>query len=86
MVKVYLGLDQPFTALRLLQDADVEFNGDGLAAESFWRLGMFEELDKMLSRPDVSIIFQILVKRTKCLLIKKVEYFNCRLQIMIHGG
>jgi hypothetical protein len=44
MVQVYLGLDQPFTALQLLQGADDSFPDDeALTAEPFWRLGMFEE-------------------------------------------
>lgn len=55
MVNVYLGLDQPFTALKLLHGID-DTEMEAFNAEPFWRLGMFDELDRLLERPDVSSI------------------------------
>ncbi|CAG9094613.1 unnamed protein product [Plutella xylostella] len=50
MIDCYLGLDQPFTAYRLLSEQD---DGDTmeLGAEALWRLGRFEELDELAKKP-----------------------------------
>lgn len=53
MVEVYLGLDQPYTALKLLQGSNKQYFGGSLAAEPLWRLGMFDELDDLLKNNHV---------------------------------
>lgn len=55
MTECYLGLDQPFTALRLLSEHAPEAGSmHELAAEPLWRLGRFEELDRLVKKPLVS--------------------------------
>ncbi|XP_063533871.1 serine/threonine-protein kinase ATR [Cydia strobilella] len=51
MVDCYLGLDQPFTAYRLLSEHEAEGSAAELAAEPLWRLGRFEQLDELINKP-----------------------------------
>lgn len=52
MIECYLGLDQPFTAYRLLNELEVgDENMMELAAEPLWRLGRFEQLDELVKTP-----------------------------------
>ncbi|XP_050524661.1 serine/threonine-protein kinase ATR isoform X2 [Daktulosphaira vitifoliae] len=53
MVKCYLGIDQPFTALKIaegLTNVNTDFNNDlfGEKAEATWSLMKFDELEKFL--------------------------------------
>ncbi|CAH2238336.1 jg17493 [Pararge aegeria aegeria] len=50
MIDCYLGLDQPFTACRLLSEHDSEDMME-LTAEPLWRLGRFEQLDELAKKP-----------------------------------
>ncbi|XP_031765193.2 serine/threonine-protein kinase ATR isoform X2 [Galleria mellonella] len=50
MIDCYLGLDQPFTAYRLLSEHDSEECME-LAAEPLWRLGRFEQLEELAKKP-----------------------------------
>ncbi|KPJ15649.1 Serine/threonine-protein kinase ATR [Papilio machaon] len=50
MIDCYLSLDQPFTAHRLLSERDSDDMTE-LAAEPLWRLGRFEELDRLAEKP-----------------------------------
>ncbi|XP_013168974.1 PREDICTED: serine/threonine-protein kinase ATR-like [Papilio xuthus] len=50
MIDCYLSLDQPFTAHRLLSERDSDDMTE-LAAEPLWRLGRFEELDRLTQKP-----------------------------------
>ncbi|XP_045771949.1 serine/threonine-protein kinase ATR-like isoform X2 [Maniola jurtina] len=50
MIDCYLGLDQPFTAYRLLSEHDSEDMME-LTAEPLWRLGRFEQLDELAKKP-----------------------------------
>ncbi|XP_041978766.1 serine/threonine-protein kinase ATR [Aricia agestis] len=49
MIDCYLGLDQPFTAYRLLDELDTDMSE--LSAEPLWRLGRFEQLDELVKKP-----------------------------------
>ncbi|PZC86486.1 hypothetical protein B5X24_HaOG209205 [Helicoverpa armigera] len=51
MIDCYLGLDQPFTAYRLLSEHEDEDGMKELSAEPLWRLGRFEELDELCKKP-----------------------------------
>ncbi|KAJ0177282.1 hypothetical protein K1T71_007291 [Dendrolimus kikuchii] len=51
MIDCYLGLDQPFTAYRLLSEHESGDSMMELSAEPLWRLGRFEELDKLVQKP-----------------------------------
>ncbi|CAH3911753.1 unnamed protein product [Pieris brassicae] len=50
MIDCYLGLDQPFTAYRLLSEQEVDDTMMELSAEPLWRLGRFEQLDELVSK------------------------------------
>ncbi|KAG6454519.1 hypothetical protein O3G_MSEX008741 [Manduca sexta] len=50
MIDCYLGLDQPFTAYRLLSEHDNEDMME-LSAEPLWRLGRFEQLEELVKKP-----------------------------------
>ncbi|XP_013143582.1 PREDICTED: serine/threonine-protein kinase ATR-like isoform X2 [Papilio polytes] len=50
MIDCYLSLDQPFTAHRLLSERDSDDMTE-LAAEPLWRLGRFDELDRLAHKP-----------------------------------
>ncbi|XP_012551263.2 serine/threonine-protein kinase ATR [Bombyx mori] len=50
MIDCYLGLDQPFTAYRLISEHEAEDMTE-LAAEPLWRLGRFEQLEELVSQP-----------------------------------
>ncbi|KPI92992.1 Serine/threonine-protein kinase ATR [Papilio xuthus] len=50
MIDCYLSLDQPFTAHRLLSERDSDDMTE-LAAEPLWRLGRFQELDRLAQKP-----------------------------------
>lgn len=60
MIDCYLGLDQPFTAYRLLSKHDYEDGMSELSAEPLWRLGRFDELDELCKKPVVSRLFNLL--------------------------
>ncbi|KAH9628521.1 hypothetical protein HF086_008041 [Spodoptera exigua] len=51
MIDCYLGLDQPFTAYRLLSKHDYDDGMSELSAEPLWRLGRFDELDELCKKP-----------------------------------
>ncbi|CAG5050354.1 unnamed protein product [Parnassius apollo] len=51
MIDCYLGLDQPFTAYRLLNERETDDNMMELAAEPLWRLGRFEQLEELAEKP-----------------------------------
>ncbi|KAM3961050.1 LOW QUALITY PROTEIN: ATR serine/threonine kinase meiotic 41 [Aphomia sociella] len=51
MIDCYLGLDQPFTAYRLLSEHESEDSMMELGAEPLWRLGRFEQLDDLVKKP-----------------------------------
>lgn len=54
MIECYLGLDQPFTAYRLLTEHETDDDSImELAAEPLWRLGRFEQLDELVKKPVV---------------------------------
>lgn len=54
MIDCYLGLDQPFTAYRLLSEHEESDESQiQLAAEPLWRLGRFEQLDALAKKPVV---------------------------------
>ncbi|XP_052740279.1 serine/threonine-protein kinase ATR isoform X2 [Bicyclus anynana] len=50
MIDCYLGLDQPFTACRLLSEHDSDDMME-FTAEPLWRLGRFEQLDELAKKP-----------------------------------
>ena len=54
MIDCYLGLDQPFTAYRLLSEHDDEDGMKELSAEPLWRLGRFDDLEELCKKPVVS--------------------------------
>lgn len=54
MIDCYLGLDQPFTAYRLLSEHEYEDDMMELSAEPLWRLGRFEQLEELVKKPVVS--------------------------------
>ncbi|CAH0701159.1 unnamed protein product [Spodoptera exigua] len=54
MIDCYLGLDQPFTAYRLLSKHDYDDGMSELSAEPLWRLGRFDELDELCKKPPPS--------------------------------
>lgn len=54
MIDCYLGLDQPFTAYRLLSEQEIDDSMKELSAEPLWRLGRFEQLDELVAKPVVS--------------------------------
>lgn len=58
MVDCYLGLDQPFTAYRLLSEPGSDDMKE-LTAEPLWRLGRFDQLEKLTSESVVSYISYI---------------------------
>ncbi|XP_049868950.1 serine/threonine-protein kinase ATR [Pectinophora gossypiella] len=51
MIDCYLGLDQPFTAYRLLSEHETDNSMMELSAEPLWRLGRFEQLDELVQKP-----------------------------------
>ncbi|XP_053607158.1 serine/threonine-protein kinase ATR [Plodia interpunctella] len=51
MIDCYLGLDQPFTAYRLLSEHESEDSMMELAAEPLWRLGRFDQLEELARKP-----------------------------------
>ncbi|KAJ2945898.1 hypothetical protein O0L34_g4806 [Tuta absoluta] len=51
MIDCYLGLDQPFTAHRLLSEQGPEDSNMELAAEPLWRLGRFDRLEELARKP-----------------------------------
>ncbi|CAB3224272.1 unnamed protein product [Arctia plantaginis] len=51
MIDCYLGLDQPFTAYRLLSEHESEDDMMELSAEPLWRLGRFEQLEELVKKP-----------------------------------
>ncbi|XP_075973655.1 serine/threonine-protein kinase ATR-like [Anticarsia gemmatalis] len=51
MIDCYLGLDQPFTAYRLLSEHESEDDMMELSAEPLWRLGRFDRLDELAKKP-----------------------------------
>ncbi|XP_038211943.1 serine/threonine-protein kinase ATR [Zerene cesonia] len=51
MIDCYLGLDQPFTAYRLLSEQEIDDTMKELSAEPLWRLGRFEQLDELVNKP-----------------------------------
>lgn len=54
MVDCYLGLDQPYFALRLASDRKYEEDMLELSAEPLWRLGQFDELEELCKKNIVS--------------------------------
>lgn len=57
MIDCYLGLDQPFIAYRLLSKHESGDSMMELSAEPLWRLGRFDELEKLVQKPIVSTKF-----------------------------
>ncbi|CAK1547250.1 unnamed protein product [Leptosia nina] len=51
MIDCYLGLDQPFTAYRLLSEQELDDTVKELSAEPLWRLGRFEQLEDIVAKP-----------------------------------
>ncbi|XP_028157289.1 serine/threonine-protein kinase ATR-like [Ostrinia furnacalis] len=51
MIDCYLGLDQPFTAYRLLSEHETKNSNLEMAAEPLWRLGRFDQLDELVKKP-----------------------------------
>ncbi|KAJ8730029.1 hypothetical protein PYW07_017067 [Mythimna separata] len=51
MIDCYLGLDQPFTAYRLLSEHEEEDGMKELSAEPLWRLGRFDDLEELCKKP-----------------------------------
>ncbi|KAL4704204.1 hypothetical protein ACJJTC_011830 [Scirpophaga incertulas] len=51
MIDCYLGLDQPFTAYRLLSEHELEDDLMELSAEPLWRLGRFDQLEELTKKP-----------------------------------
>lgn len=54
IVDCYLGLDQPYLALRLASDHKYEQDMLELSAEPLWRLGLYQDLEELCNKNIVS--------------------------------
>ncbi|CAH0579320.1 unnamed protein product [Chrysodeixis includens] len=50
MIDCYLGLDQPYFAIRLVTDHRYDEDMEDLSAEPLWRLGQFDDLEKLCQK------------------------------------